>query len=209
MGFFEYISQHWYVGVALVLLVVLTVFVWFKAAIAGRKRAEERARIIAEIEKEKALRKEFRTVDKYTFSDDKDDYRLIVGMCAHIQQNLENEEDMNLAFETLSEVEQNIYALGYVFEDSKKGLSEFFRANGEPLLSVSDRAVKNVIDGESYQLFHSEFMMLDENDETTSVDNSKLEDYDEKFKKLLDENSRELYGSVASYIRKNKDIFIA
>ena len=42
MGFFEYISQHWYAGAALVLLVILTVFVWIRAAISGKKRSEER-----------------------------------------------------------------------------------------------------------------------------------------------------------------------
>ena len=209
MGFFEYISQHWYAGAALVLLVALTVFAWAKAAVAGRKRAEERARIIAEIEKEKALRKEFRTIDKHTFSDDADNYKLSAGMCAHIQQILENEEDMNSAFENLSEVEQNVYALGYVFEDSKKGLSEFFRANGEPLLSVSDRAVKTVIDGEFYRLFHSEFVMLDENDETTSVDNALLDNYDAEFRKLLEENADEFYLAAASYIRENKNLFLS
>ena len=48
----EYISQHWYVGVALVLLAILTVFMFIMAIISGRKRNAERERIIAEIERQ-------------------------------------------------------------------------------------------------------------------------------------------------------------
>lgn len=208
MGFFEYISQHWYAGAALILLVVLTVFVWIRAMISGRKRSEERERIIAEIEKEKVLRKEFKDIDESTFSEGVDDYRLVTGLCAHVQQKIENEEDMNAAFSLLSEAEKYAYTLGYVFEDSKNGLSEFFRANGEPLLSVSAEAVDKVIGGEFAEIFRKEFIMLDENDETTSVDNNALKFLDERFKKLLEESGQAVYGKAASYIRENKKYFL-
>ncbi len=207
MGFFEYISQHWYAGAALVLLVILTVFVWIRATISGKKRSEERERIIAEIEKEKALRKEFKTVDDSTFSN-VEDYRLIIGMCAYIQQKIENETDMNAAFSALSEIEKFAYVLGYVFEDSQKGLSEFFRANGEPLLSVSLDAVRKVIGGEFAEVFEKEFVMLDENDETTSVDNDELEVLDGKFSSIIEADGEGIYTKVASFIRSNKDIFL-
>lgn len=207
MGFFEYISQHWYAGAALILLVVLTVFVWIRAMISGRKRNEERERIIAEIEKEKALRKEFKTIDENTFSN-VDDYRLIIGMCAHIQQKIEDETDMNAAFSALSEPEKYAYVLGYVFEDSKNSLSEFFRANGEPLLSVSLEAVRNIIGGDFSDVFEKEFIMLDENDETTSVDNNELEVLDGKFASLIEADGADVYAKVASYIRTNKNIFL-
>lgn len=207
MGFFEYISQHWYAGAALVLLVILTVFVWIRAAISGKKRSEERERIIAEIEREKALRKEFKTVDNSTFSN-VEDYRLIIGMCAYIQQKIENETDMNAAFSELSEIEKFAYVLGYVFEDSKKGLSEFFRENGEPLLSVSLDAVRKVIGGEFAEVFEKEFVMLDENDETTSVDNDELEVLDGKFASIIEADGEGIYTKVASFIRSNKDIFL-
>lgn len=207
MGFFEYISQHWYAGAALVLLVILTVFVWIRAAVSGKKRSEERERIIAEIEREKALRKEFKTVDDSTFSN-ADDYRLIIGLCAYVQQKIENETDMNAAFSALSEPEKYAYVLGYVFEDSKKGLSEFFRANGEPLLSVSLDAVRKVVGGDFAEVFEKEFIMLDDNDETTSVDNKELDVLDSRFSTIIENEGSDVYAKVASYLRLNKNYFL-
>ena len=203
----EYISQHPIAGVALALLAILTVFVCIKAMLASKKRSEERERIIADIEKEKALRKEFKYVDEITFSQDKDNYRLITGMCAHIQQKIEKIEDMTSAFYALSDVEKNVYALGYVFEDSKNGLSDFFRANGEPLLSTSNNAVAGIIGGRFAEIFSAEFTMLDDNDETTSVDNDALKKMDEEFKEIISSEGETIYSCVAEYIRSNKDIF--
>ena len=203
----DYISQHPVAGISLVLLAVLTVFVCIKAMISGKKRSEERERIIADIEKEKALRKEFKNVDESTFSDSKDDYRLVVGMCAHIQQILEQKEDMVAAFNELSDVKKYIYAIGYVFEDSKNGLSEFFRSNGEPLLSTANIAVSEIIGGRFSELFSGMFVMLDENDETTSVDSNEIEKVNGEFTGLLDCNADEIYEKVARYIRENKSEF--
>lgn len=120
MSFFEYIAQKPWVGAILVALVLLTIFVWVKAIASSRKRDEERKRIIAELEKEKALRNEFRTVSEDAFLPDKDDYRLIVGMCANVQMGIEKAEDINAAFDALSETKKNVYCLGYVFEEVKR-----------------------------------------------------------------------------------------
>ncbi len=207
--FFSYIASHWYAGLALVLLVILTAFVWIMALISGRKRNAERECIIAELEKEKALRKEFKTVDNSTFSDDKDNYRLIIGMCAHIQQKIEKEEKMNEVFIQLPDVEKYIYALGYVFEDCRNGFSGFFRLNGEPLVSVSVEAVDNIIGGEFAELFKKVHIMLDESDETTSVDEEFLDKTDEKICDLLEKNGAEIYALAASYIRLNKNHFLS
>ena len=206
---FQYIAQHPWVGVALVLLIALTVFVWCKAITSGKKRNEEREKIIADLEREKALRNEFRNPDESTFSEDKDDYRLIVGMCANVQMKLEKASNMNEAFSELSEVKKNVYCLGYVFEDSKNKLSEYFRSNGEPLLSASKNAVNEVIGGDFGEIFNKEFVMLDENDETTSVDNDLLSKYDGQFSNLISEKGAEIYKKAADYIRSNKDEFLA
>lgn len=208
MSFFEYIAQHPLVGVGLVALLLLTVFVWFKAIASGKKREEEKKKIIAELEKEKALRNEFRTVNEDTFSPEKDDYRLIVGMCANVQMSIEKAEDINAAFAELSQTKRNIYCLGYVFEDSQKGLSNFFRSNGEPLLSTAKNAVDELLDGAFAKIFNSEFIMLDENDETTSVNEERLAELDGEFESLMATDGEKIYSLAADYIRSAKGEFL-
>lgn len=207
MSFFEYIAQHPLVGVGLVALLLLTVFVWFKAIASGKKREEEKKKIIAELEKEKALRNEFRTVNEDTFSPEKDDYRLIVGMCANVQMSIEKAEDINAAFAELSQTKRNIYCLGYLFEDSQKDLSNFFRSNGEPLLSTAKNAVDELLGGDFAKIFNSEFIMLDENDETTSVNEERLAELDGEFERLMATDGEKIYGLAADYIRSAKSEF--
>lgn len=205
---FEYISAHPLVGLALVLLIILTVFVWFKAIQSGKKRSAERERIIADLEKEKALRNEFRHVDETTFAQGKDDYRLVTGMCANVQMSIEKKTDMTAAFNELSEVKRFVYALGYVFEDGKVSLSNFFRSNGEPLLSTANEAVKSIIGGEYSELFTKAFSMFDENNEEVSVIESEVEKFDSEYKVILEKDGKEIYKKAADYIRENKTEFI-
>ena len=205
---FEYISQHWYVGVILVVLIILTVFAWIKAISASKKHNDERDRIIAQLDREKELRGEFRHIDETTFAEGKDNYRLIIGMCAFVQMKIEKIPDMTHAFNELSEIYRFVYALGYVFEDSEKKLSEFFRSNGEPLLSSARQAVDSVIGGDFVVIFDEESTMLDDNDETTSVDNNRLAVLDENYKAFMAEHGEEIYKTVAEYIRANKSEFI-
>lgn len=208
MIMFEYISAHPLVGLALVLLIILTVFVWFKAIQSGKKRSAERERIIADLEKEKALRNEFRHVDETTFAEGKDDYRLVTGMCANVQMSIEKKTDMTAAFNELSEVKRFIYALGYIFEDGKVSLSNFFRSNGEPLLSTANEAVKSIIGGEYAELFTKAFSMFDENNEEVSVIESEVEKFDSEYKSMFEKDGKEIYKKAADYVRENKTEFI-
>ena len=205
---FDYISQHPLAGAGLVLLVLLTVFVWIMAIRSGKKRSEERERIIAELEREKALRNEFRNIEEAAFSEDKDDYRLVVGMCANVQMSIEKIEDMTGAFNNLSEVKRNVYCLGYVFEDSGKGLSNFFRSNGEPLLSAAKNAADTIIGGEYARIFSEAFSMFDEDNEEVSVISADVERLDSEFSALLENSGKEIYKKAADYIRANKSGFL-
>lgn len=205
----EYISQHPIAGAALALLVILTVFVWVMAIKSGRKRNEAREKIIADLEREKALRKEFRHIDDTVFSEGKDDYRLVIGMCANVQMSIEKIENMTAAFNSLSQVKKDVYSLGYVFEDSASGLSEFFRSNGEPLLSCAKYAVDTVIGGRTAEIFDKEFEMFDENNEDVSVDNEIIEKLNSDYAHLIETDGKEIYAKAAAYIRDNRSVFLS
>ena len=66
-----------------------------------------------------------------------------------------------------------------------------------------------MIGGSFAEIFNKEFIMLDENDETTSVDNGLLEKYDAEFEALMNEKADEIYKSAADYIRRNKAGFLS
>lgn len=165
-------------------------------------------RIFGNSKSEKLLKREYAIINEETFSPDKDDYRLIVGMCMHIQTSLEKEKSPNDAFLAMSEVKKNIMTLGYLFEDSQISLSNFFRSNGEPLLSAANEAVKNVIGGELSDIVTSAFNMFDENNEDLSVDENEVKRLDDEYSKILETDGTEIYARTAEYIRNNKLIFI-
>ncbi|MBQ8782996.1 MAG: hypothetical protein IJZ57_04410 [Clostridia bacterium] len=208
--FLSYISQHWYLVPVFVVLIGLTVFVWIKAIVSGQKRKEEREKIIAQLEKEKALRNQFRVLRESLLTDPAiDDERLIFGFAANVQMSIEKLPDMNEEFMKLNEVKQNIYALNYVFEDSKyTTLSDFFRANGEPLTSIAKRAVKDVIGGELAEIFSSQFVMLDDNNEDVSYDENKVNSLDSQYCDFMKKEKEAVLKRTSDYIRANFNAFI-
>lgn len=199
----NYIVLHPVAGIAIALLLVLTVFVWIKAIKSGKERNFRREKIIADIEKEKKLRNDYRTLSLELILNETDKYRAIQGVCANIQMSIEKKEDINSAFNSLPECKKYVYCLGYVFEDSKNKLSEFFRINGEPLISVSRDAVISVIGGEFSKIFLSEFDMFDEDNESASVDKNLIEKTDNEFKNYMSENCESVYGKCVDYIKSN------
>lgn len=205
-GFFSYIFSSWYVAAAMLALLALTIFFWIKALKSGRKRSEERDRIIAELEKEKALRAQFKNLDESMItSDEIDDERLLFGVAMSIQMSIEKKEDLTAAFEALNEEKKNIYALNFVFEDSKyEHLSAFFRSNGEPLLSYASRAVKALLSDDFSTLFEKMYSMMDENREDISFDENQLEALDGEFKSLLQSKKDEILKTIANYIKASK-----
>ncbi len=208
--FFNYVMGHWYLIPVFIILIALTVFVWVKAIVSGQKRKEEREKIIAALEKEKALRKEFKVIDENKIKDPSiDDERLLFGVAANIQMSIEKLENMNEAFLSLNEVKQNVYALNYVFEDSKyKLLSDFFRSNGQPLTGIAKRAVEAVIGGKFNEIFVKMFSMLDDANEEVSYDEALVTSLDKEFEQLMFDKKDDILKTVSSYIRNYCDMLI-
>ncbi len=208
--FFSYLTDHWYLIPIFIVLIALTVFMWVKAIVSGQKRKEEREKIIAQLEKEKALRNQFRVIVEGMFFDKSiDDERLVFGIAANIQMSIEKLDNMNEVFLSLSEVKQNVYALSYVFEDSKYiSLSDFFNANGEPLTTIANRAAERIIGGEFSVLFSKMFAMFDDNDETVSFDVNEIAELDNSFCEFMRIEKDIVLKTAADYIRVNYKEFL-
>lgn len=197
--------QHPMTGVKYLVMIVLAVviFFWYRSISTSKGRVFGNAKV------EKGLKRDFMKLSQEHFDPERDDYLLTVGMCIHIQTELEKSKAPNEAFKRLPVEKQYVMTLGYVFEDTKVSLSNYFRSNGEPLLSASADAVREIIGGEYAELFSREYDMFNENNEDVSVIESEVKSLDERFAELMKEQEKEVRRLAAEYIRKNKDLFLS
>ena len=194
----------WYLWALLAVLIIVAVFAWSKALKASRER-RERLRKEAEIwRRDYELRQNYKTLtDEIIENADKNE--LLHGVAMNIQVALENEQNMDEAFKNLPKEKQFVYTLEYFDEDSKKSLSEFFKNNGEPLLSLASPALSSLGLTDISILVSELYPMYDENS-SISIDREKIKICDEKFTAIY--NSEELLFKAADYIKQNKEIFL-
>jgi hypothetical protein len=199
-----FLGVQWYYWLLLFATSVLAVFTWIKASKASRLR-RERLKKEAEIwKKDYELRQEFKTltVEKINSTENS---RLLHGVCMNIQIQLENESDMNKAFEKLPPEKKYIYALEYFNEDCVKALSVFFKNNGSPLTDFIIDALKAVGFTEILPFVETVYPMYD-SDSDISIDYSVIDKTDDKFRAIY--NSNKLYDLITKYVKANKEIFI-
>lgn len=196
---FAYFSEYPLQLAVLVAALLLCVFVWSKALRAAKKHTAAKTKLIATLEYEKKLRADFATLERDRLAQTPPE-RLIEGVCCHIQMALEKIPAMAEAFAALEEHERLIYALGYVVQDTRKGLSHFFRANGKPLAPVAFRAVEQLVGGEYAALFHSAYNAFDESNEAFSISKEQVEAWDAAFEALLRGREDQIYTEAKDYI---------
>ncbi len=204
---FDYLVQNPLWIVILTVLFVLMIVMFVLASKSGRKRQEEREKIIAKLEKEKAVRREYRTLTEQSFEADNE--KLLFGVAANIQIGLEKEGDMTSAFNELPEYKRFIYALNYVFEDSEyTSLSTFFRCNGQPLTGTAARAVRKIAGDDLSEIFEPMYNMFDDDNEDVSFSESEINSLDEKYKVFMESEKNTVLKKIADYIRMNKENFL-
>ncbi|MBR2876986.1 MAG: hypothetical protein IKC01_07600, partial [Clostridia bacterium] len=164
---------QWYYWLLLLIVSVLAVFTWFKAMKASRIRREKLKKEAEIWKKDYELRQEFKTVSLEKLNST-ENTRLLHGICMNIQILLENEADMNSAFENLPLEKKYIYALEYFDEDCTKALSLFFKNNGSPLTDYIIDALKAIGYNELVPLVSEIYPMYDE-ESLVSIDYTIIE----------------------------------
>lgn len=140
----EALKQYWYLAVALVAVAIF--YRLGRSKRLPRRLAEhvrEREAQMKKLEYESGVRKEFAELseEKLRSADKK---RAFDGVAMNIQRYLEKQSNMNAAFAELPDAKKQIYALYYLFDDSQKGLSEFFKCNSAPLTPEALKAVESL-----------------------------------------------------------------
>ena len=180
---------------------------WHKAMKSSRARHIKRDEEIARLKREREFREEFASPSQETLIAAAP-ARLIEGLCSNIQAWLEEQPDLLQAFHSIPEPRRWIYALGYLVQDSRESLSEFFRKNGEPLTTAAMEAVQMLIGGEFAEIFNKEFAAYDSNNEEVSLLDKEILLLDARFLSLLQEGEDALYAEVKEYILANAVNFI-
>lgn len=200
----EAFKQYWYLILALALLVVLTVWVIGKASQASQRYHGERQRQMAQLEYEAGVLKEFAELDAQKL-ETADKKRAFDGVAMNLQRMLERKADMNSAFSELSEAQQRIYALYYLADDSKNGLSEFFKCNSDPLTSIARDAVRELLPQNAVAAFESEYDAYDPDNEAKSLVKDEIEENDKAYVDAME--NFDFYTACVDYIIKNLPSF--
>ena len=187
----------------LVLMLGLCLFAWIKAAQVSRRRQAEKDTLIAELEREKALRREFETPVRAQIESSPPE-KVLDGMRCYIQVKLERAGDareaMEAAFYALPEPQRLVYALGVAMRDSDKALSDFFRLNGQPVTGAATEAARTIVGGAYAEVFRKEYDAFDEDNESASLIKSEIASLDARFRAL-----EESYQGVKNYVLSNFD----
>ena len=185
---------------------LLCLFLWVMAMRSSRKRNRARDALIASLEHEKALRAQFKTVTQQQLIDTPPE-RLVEGLCAGIQAALEKEPDMQAAYEALSQPRRLVYALGYVLQDGREALSEFFKKNGQPLTRAALEAAWCLVGGEYAEIFRREYDAYDEENEQVSLVREEIKRDDARFAALALEQGEALLAPAKEFILANSTHF--
>ena len=195
---------QWYYWAILLGAVILAIFAWRKALISSKERRERLKREGAIWKRDYDLRQKY-TVLTFEKLNETSDTELLHGVAMNIQVFLENESNMNEAFNSLPKEKQFIYALEYFDEDAKNSLSTFFKNNGAPLVPIIPEALVTVGAEKYIDIVNSILPMYDPESEV-SIDYTVIAAADEKFKAIYD--SDEFCRLAAAYIKNNKEIFL-
>lgn len=179
----QYFLDHpiWIAVFAAVIL--LTVFVCFKAAQSSKKRYAANEKTMKKIKEENELCNEFAILTETLISSAESD-RLFKGVALNLQKRVAAKSDINAEFASLTDEQQEIYALYSVIDDGAIGLSGFFEVCGKPLTDVALRAIERLLDGEAVETFRKEFDAYDDDNETVSFIPEEIKKLDENFKEL-------------------------
>ncbi|MEG1845529.1 MAG: hypothetical protein RR239_01370 [Oscillospiraceae bacterium] len=195
--------EYWYLWLILALLFIVTILVMTKASKALQLHNNEKNDTIEQLKKLKALKDEFINLTKEK-AESEDAPRLFEGVMAVFQYEIEKSEDAEKLFSEYKAAKKAVYTISYIIEDGEKELSNFFKRNGEPLVSNAENALSIIGETSLADIAKEEFSMFDENNEDISIDNEKLKELDEKFLKDFDKEKimKEIKELIVSNINE-------
>jgi len=197
--------QNWYLWAIIIILIPITAFVCYKAAVATKDAKREREKMINSLNRSRELKNEFEGIGEQGILDS-DNARLLEGMALLTDLKLRKEIRPNEAFAGLPEERKIAYVLNCILEDCDGTVSSFFKRNTPPVSSLASVALSAAGMNELSGLFESVFPMFDEDDEEFSLDEEKIKAADKQFGRLF--NKDDFILLAGQYIKNNARAFI-
>lgn len=200
-----YMLENPYWIVILAALIILTIFVCIKAGAASSKRYKANEAVMKKLKEENQLRNEFSVLTP-SLVEKSEPARLFRGVALNLQKKISDASDMKGEFEKLTQEQKEIYALSFVVEDGSEKLSEFFKANGQPLTGAALTAFNRLFSGRACEIFESEYNSYDPENEAASVIPAEIEKKDSEFAELI--TSDAICEAAGGLIKENIEKFI-
>lgn len=196
----QYFLERPYLIAILAAVILLTLFVCFKAAQASARRTKGNEALIKKMKEENELRNEFAVLTQTLAAKSEPD-RLFRGVALNLQKKVHDAADMEDEFASFTQEQREIYALSFVVEDGGEKLSGFFRASGQPLTGEALNAFRRLFDGRALEIFETEYNAFDPENETQSMIPDEIEKLDAEFASLLTE--KEICTAAGNFMKKN------
>jgi hypothetical protein len=191
-------KEYWYLWVIFAVLLIITIFVMRKAFAASKCHSGQVNEMLKQAEHDKNLFERYNNAEKTVFQNDSAD-DVIDGLGIVVEQKISKEDDHLVAFNNLSDVEKQAYAIRYFFKDSKEKLSDFFRNNTHPLTD-NVLIVLEECSNEAFLLSKILADMTDDDNETVSFDSDIIDEKDKEYSKL---DLKKIKENVKEYLLKN------
>lgn len=201
----EFYRSHPWVILLLAVLVIFTLWVCYKAAKAGSKRNAANEKTIKKIKEENELTNEFAILTETTISS-ADPERLFKGVALNLQKRVSEKSDILAEFNTLTQEQKEIYSLFSVTDDGAEKLSAFFSVSTKPLTTEALNGFRRLFDGRAVEIFESEYLAHDSDDETTSFIPEEIEKLDKEFSETV--KAEEICRKAGEFIKTCPDRFV-
>lgn len=198
--------DNFYLWILLALAVVLLIFMCRKASKTSKEHYRRQEELKQQLIHQAELKRDFEELTKEKIENTPDE-KLLEGAAASIQFHLERHIDMEERFGELPLSCKYVYTLQYLIEDTKDGLYEFFKKNGEPLTGLVSQAADEVFQNKKLtEIIKQEYNMSDDNNEEVSVDADEISRLDKEFAEII--KVTDVSGLSAKYIREHSEDFL-
>ncbi len=201
----EYYRTHPLTAAIVIAAVVAAVIVFIKVAIASERRAKNNQKLYMKLEDDKKLRDRFSSLTRQMI-ENSDSAELFRGVGLNLLKRVSDAPDLNGEFERLTEEQKLIYSAFLFTEDSKEGMSNFFKLNGRPVTDFALSGAEKLFSREFAVIVRHEYDAYDPDNEEVSCIPSEIERDDAGALEYIDGYAAEkIFGD---YIKENADMFL-